>query len=127
MIDELLAHPSMILTLAWLGSRAQIIAEVKMRVGSRFRFGKYVRLRVFQTLHSIAWTLLAYGLLVYMDMLDPITAVAAGIGADQVIDRITGAVSRGTRPDVAPGEAPSDVTVVADAMLNETTQLAPKG
>lgn len=117
-MNELLAHPDVLLVLAWVGSRFQILVEVRARVGAAFRFRQYLNLRGFQIIHSIAWTGLAYGLLSATDMLDPITAVAAGVGADQVIDRITGAVVKGGRSGGEPGTSPSDLTVIAREMTD---------
>lgn len=141
-MDALLAHPLLILALAWAGSRLQILIEVRARVGGRFTTARYMRKRWPQIVHSAVWTLGCFGAVVATGAAEwlasavpldpPLTATQAlaavafalGVAPDQVVDRLTSLVSDRRRGEAPLGTAESDITQIA-ASMGDTTVLAP--
>lgn len=119
-LPEWTTHPATLAAAAWIVSRMQIVIEVRRRVGTSFHLWKYLGLRWRQILGSLGSTVGAYVLLVATDSLDTLNAIMAGAAADQIIDRFAGVLARRARPEVPPGEAPGDVTVLVRELSDDT-------
>lgn len=139
-MDALLAHPLLILALAWTASRLQILIEVQARVPRRFTVKRYLSRRWPQIVHSALWTVMAYGVVVAtgaatwlasaVPVDPPLTpeqalaavACAVGIAPDQIVDRVTSAISSKKEGGELLGATDADITRIAQQM-GETTVL----
>ena len=140
-MDALLSHPTVLLALAWLFSRLQIVGEVRTRIGPEFKLATYLIRRWPQIGNSALVTLLAYGVgvglgapawLVSAVPLDPALtpeqalaglAFGAGVGADQIIERATGVIAKRRRSDVAPGQDDGDITRIVNDLRRDETKI----